>query len=121
MSGTRILVVDDEDIVRISCKRTLEPEGYKVDLASSGTEALELFGRESYDLLLIDIKMPGIDGLQLLKEIKRLSPNQNVLMMTGYDTSENPIPPEAMCGADCLEKPFTPDDLADKINSALDK
>ncbi len=119
MAKGRILVVDDEEIVRVSCKRTLVPEGYEVDTAASGTEGLELFEKSKYDLVLIDLKMPGIDGIEMLVNIKRQRPEQNVMIMTGYDTIEHIVESISSGAAHYLEKPFTPDTLIERINEAL--
>ena len=118
MAKGRILVIDDEDIVRISCKRALTPEGYEVDVAASGLEGLELFGRGKYDLVIIDLKMPGIDGMEVLKNIKKARPAQNVIVMTGYNAPDN-ITSLSFEGSEFLEKPFTPDTLLEKTNNIL--
>lgn len=118
MAKGRILVIDDEDIVRISCKRALTPEGYEVDVAASGLEGLELFGRGQYDLVIIDLKMPGIDGMEVLKNIKKDRPAQNVIVMTGYNAPDN-ITSLSFEGSEFLEKPFTPDTLLEKTNHIL--
>ena len=120
MAKGRILVIDDEDIVRISCKRALTPEGYEVDVAASGLEGLELFGRGKYDLVIIDLKMPGIDGMEVLKNIKKDHPAQNVIVMTGYNAPDN-ITSLSFEGSEFLEKPFTPDTLLEKTNNILRK
>lgn len=121
MAKGKILVIDDEAIVRVSCKRALEPEGYEVDVASSGEEGLKLVGSTRYDLVLIDLKMPGIDGMQVFLEIKRQHPEQNAMIMTGYDAAEDVSGPLSSVGGLFLEKPFTPDALAERINEALQK
>ncbi|MCL4536240.1 MAG: response regulator [Nitrospirae bacterium] len=119
MEKGRILVIDDEEIVRLSCKRTLVPEGYEVDTAASGKEGMELFEKSKYDLVLIDLKMPGIDGIEVLVNIKRQHPEQNVMIMTGYDTIEHIVESISSGAAHYLEKPFTPDTLIERINEVL--
>lgn len=119
MDKGRILVIDDEEIVQMSCKRTLVPEGYEVDAATSGKEGLELFGKSKYDLVLIDLKMPGMDGIEVLVNIKRQRPEQNVIIMTGYDTVEHIVESISSGAAHYLEKPFTPDTLIERIKEVL--
>jgi DNA-binding response OmpR family regulator len=119
MEKGRILVIDDEDIVRVSCKRTLVPEGYAVDAAASGKEGLELFEKSKYDLVIIDLKMPGMDGIEVLVNIKRQRPEQNVMIMTGYDTVEHIVESISSGAAHYLEKPFTPDTLIERIKEVL--
>ncbi len=115
----RILVIDDEEIVRISCQKALIPAGYEVDTAASGKEGLELFEKDRYDLIIIDLKMPGIDGLELMAHIKRLSPEQNVMIMTGYDTIEHIVDSISLGATHYIEKPFTPFTLIERIKEAL--
>ncbi|MEW6739087.1 MAG: response regulator [Nitrospirota bacterium] len=119
MDKGRILVIDDEEIVQVSCKRTLVPEGYAVDAAASGKEGLELFEKSKYDLVLIDLKMPGMDGIEVLVNIKRQRPEQNVMIMTGYDTVEHIVESISSGAAHYLEKPFTPDTLIERIKEVL--
>ncbi|MDI6727697.1 MAG: response regulator [Thermodesulfovibrionales bacterium] len=119
MDKGRILVIDDEEIVQVSCKRTLVPEGYVVDAAASGKEGLELFEKSKYDLVLIDLKMPGMDGIEVLVNIKRQRPEQNVMIMTGYDTVEHIVESISSGAAHYLEKPFTPDTLIERIKEVL--
>lgn len=119
MAKGRILVIDDEEIVRVSCKRTLVPEGYEVDTAASGAEGLEFFGKSKYDLILIDLKMPGMDGIEMLVNIKRQRPEQNIMIMTGYDTVEHVVESISSGAAHYLEKPFTPDTLIERVKEVL--
>ncbi|MCL4457161.1 MAG: response regulator [Nitrospirae bacterium] len=119
MSKAKILVIDDEEIVRISCERTLVPEGYDVDTASSGKEGVELFEKSAYDLVLVDLKMPGMNGIEMLVNIRGQRPEQKVMIMTGYDTVEHIVEALSSGAAHYLEKPFTPDTLIARINEVL--
>ncbi|HOP85176.1 MAG TPA: response regulator [Syntrophorhabdaceae bacterium] len=84
MKNKKILIVDDEENIRILFKEELEDEGYAVDLASNGFEAIEKVKNNSYDLVVLDIKMPGIDGIQTLNEIKKINTNQPVILCSAY-------------------------------------
>lgn len=117
----RILVIDDEEIVRMSCKRALAPEGYDVDSAASGREGLELYQKASYDLVLVDLKMPGMDGIEVLLTIKKQHPEQNIMIMTGYDTVDHIVQAISSGAAHYLEKPFTPDTLIQRITEVLEQ
>lgn len=121
MEKGRILVIDDEEIVQVSCKRTLVSEGYEVDTAASGKEGLELFEKSQYDPVLMDLKMPGMGGIGALINIKRQRPEQNVMIMTGYDTIEHMVESISLGAAHYLEKPFTPDTLIERIKEVLDQ
>jgi heterodisulfide reductase subunit A len=107
----RILVVDDELIVRDSLKEWLEEDGFQADTAESGAEAVEKVSREAYHLMLLDIKMPGMDGVEVLKRAKETRPELPVVMMTAYATVETAVEAMKIGALDYLMKPFDPDTL----------
>jgi len=111
----RILIVDDELIVRDSLKELLEDEGYSVDMAESGTAALECLSGQKYNLMLLDIKMPGMDGVTVLRKVKEGFPDLTVLMMTAYATVETAVEAMKIGAIDYLLKPFETDVLIPKI------
>ena len=111
----RILVVDDELVVRDSLKEWLEDEGFQVDMAESGEEALNKMASQTYNLLLLDIKMPGMDGVEVLKRSKDLHPELPVVMMTAYATVETAVEAMKIGALDYLMKPFDPDTLVPLI------
>ena len=84
MKSPTILVVDDEEHIRLLFKEELEDEGYTVELASNGVEALEKLKRSNYDVIVLDIKMPGMDGIQTLGEIKKINKDQPVVLCSAY-------------------------------------
>jgi CheY-like chemotaxis protein len=84
MEGIKILLVDDEEHIRLLFKEELEEEGYSIDIASNGFEALEKLKDLSFDLVVLDIKMPGMDGIQTLNEIKKLNKDQRVILCSAY-------------------------------------
>ena len=84
MKSPTILVVDDEEHIRLLFKEELEDEGYTVELASNGVEALEKLKRSNYDVVVLDIKMPGMDGIQTLGEIKKINKDQPVVLCSAY-------------------------------------
>lgn len=84
METIRILLVDDEEHIRLLFKEELEEEGYTVDLASNGFEALEKVNGGHFDLVVLDIKMPGMDGIQTLSEIKKINKGQRVILCSAY-------------------------------------
>jgi len=119
MSTGRILVVDDEDIVRTSCSRTLSPEGYEVRLAKNGAEGLKMASEERFDLVLTDLKMPDMDGIEVLRIIKEQWPETAVIIVTGYQTVDTAVKAIKLGAYDYIEKPFTPDALITAVREAL--
>ena len=87
----RILVVDDEDALRTVLSSELEGEGYKVASAADGSEAIEILKKEGFDLILLDIKMPNVDGFEVLKFVKENHPDTKVIMLTGFADLKNAI------------------------------
>jgi DNA-binding NtrC family response regulator len=114
-----ILVIDDEEIVRISCMRTLVPAGFKVDVARDGLEGLRMLKAKPYDLILIDLKMPNMDGMEVLENIKDIRPDLKVIIITGYSAVETAVKAIKMGAFNYLEKPFTPDSLLEAVKEAL--
>jgi DNA-binding NtrC family response regulator len=116
-----ILIVDDERIVLDSCKRVLEADGYSVTLATSADKALESMSAEAFSLILMDIKMPGRDGMSLMREVKEKWPDVPVIIMSGYATNETVTQVSKTDAASFIAKPFTPDELAEAIRKVLEK
>ncbi len=121
MVGARILVVDDEPEVLDLCTRVLEVGGYQVKAVLSGEEAIEAVGDEKFDLVLADIKMPGLDGLETVQAIREIEPNTVGVVMTGYGTMETAIKALRLGMEDFIVKPFSPEQLTQVIASALEK
>jgi DNA-binding response OmpR family regulator len=116
--GTRILTVEDDERIRAAVKLALEDEGWTVDEAASGEDALVLFGRQPADVVLIDIMLPGIDGFQLCRGIRRTSDVPIVMVTARADTHDVVAGLEA--GADdYLTKPFAPKELSARIRALL--
>ncbi len=115
----KILVIDDEDIIRISCERVLAPHGYQVSVAASGMAGLELLEKECFPLILLDLKMPDMDGIEVLKEIKKRCLDAKVIMVTGYSTVETAVKALKLGAFNYIEKPFAPDTLLDAVKEAF--
>jgi DNA-binding response OmpR family regulator len=116
--GTRILAVEDDERIRAAVKLALEDEGWTVDEAGSGEEAIELFTRSAPDVVLIDIMLPGIDGFELCRTLRRTSAVPIVMVTARADTHDVVAGLEA--GADdYLTKPFAPKELSARIRALL--
>jgi DNA-binding NtrC family response regulator len=120
MSKAKVLVIDDEQIVRTSCSRALVPEGYDVKLAKNGLEGLSMIKEEGFEIILTDLKMPDMDGIEVLKRIKEGWPSIEVIIITGYQTVDTAVKSIKLGAFDYIEKPFTPDALITAVAKALD-
>jgi NADH:ubiquinone oxidoreductase subunit E len=119
MAG-KILVVDDEPVVVKSCERILIPEGYLVDSAADGKEAMKKLGHASYDLVISDIKMPDMDGIELLKWIRDSKLETEVVLITGYPSQESIKEALSLRIIDYLPKPFSPALLVEVARKAME-
>jgi len=115
----RILIVDDEKAVRESLEELLILEDYQVDSAASGEKALELLGEKDIDLLLLDIKMPGVDGVEVMKQTKKYHPDTKVIVITGHGSLESAIEAIRSGAEDYLLKPYDTGDILASIGKAL--
>ncbi len=120
MSTATVLVVDDELFACRSCQDILGKEGHAVEFALSGGEALELLDKKPFDLVLTDLKMPAMDGIELLGRIKKRSPNVPVIVITGYATVETAVDAMRKGAYDYVSKPFTPETLRIVVRKALE-
>jgi len=119
-SKANILIVDDEAVVRDSLGKWLSEEGYAVETASTAREALFKLPSERWDLALLDIKMPGMDGLELERKIREVHPEIIIIIMTGYASVETAVQALKDGAYDYITKPFDPDDLTHVIHKALE-
>ncbi len=116
----RILIVDDEAVVRDSLSRLFEDEGYKVKSASGAKAALEGLEPGDYDLALLDIRMPGMDGMQLQEKLRQVDPDMLVVVMTDYASVETAVQTLKQGAWDYVVKPIDPDELLHIIGKALE-
>ena len=108
----RIMVVDDELIVRESLYHWFKKAGHVVEAASSGMEALEILEKKPFEVLFVDMKMPRMNGLDLLKRVKENYPDTMVIIITAYGSIETSVEAMKLGATDYLLKPFKPDQLA---------
>jgi two-component system response regulator PilR (NtrC family) len=121
MFKDKLLVADDEQSMREFLDIMLKKEGYKVSLASNGEEVLKLAERDIFDLILMDIRMPKLDGIAVLKKIKTLSPETIVIMITAYASADTAIRAMKEGAYDYVTKPFKVDEIKLIIRNALEK
>jgi len=123
MSGEqiRILVVDDEETVRNLLRRTLEDIGYNVLAVSNGEEALVRMEQQEFEVVLLDIKMPGMSGIEVLAKITTDWPDTCVIMATAVSDVQTAVESMKMGAYDYITKPFNRDDLVHKVQRAIEK
>lgn len=114
-----VLIVDDEENIRLSLKGGLEDEGYQTLMASSAEEGLKIVEKQDVDLVLLDIWMPGMDGLQALQEIKQSTPDLPVIIMTGHGSIETAVKATRLGAMDFIEKPLDLNRILVTINNAM--
>jgi DNA-binding NtrC family response regulator len=117
----RILVLDDEPIVGKRLRPALVKSGHEVDVTESGAEAIRLIDEKSYDIVVTDIRMEGVDGLDVLRHARERSPRTVVIMITGYATVETARQALTMGAFDFIAKPFKLEDLRAAIGRAAAK
>ena len=119
--NARVLVVDDEEVVVFSCRRILVDAGFEVESAQDGKTALEKIRRQAFDVVLLDIMMPGIDGVEVLRRIKEDHPQMEVVMITGRAEIDTAVRSMKLGAFDYLPKPFDPDELRLTVEHALER
>ncbi|MGD8384665.1 MAG: sigma-54 dependent transcriptional regulator [Lysobacterales bacterium] len=117
----RILIVDDEEIVVRSCVRILGTETYSIDSAGNGLEALEKIGEKDYDMLILDVKMPKMNGIEVLQRVKETHPDIDVIMITGLNQIELAVQAMKLGAFDYLPKPFDPEELEMVVSRAFER
>jgi two-component system response regulator PilR (NtrC family) len=117
---TVIHVVDDEPIIHEVLGQLLTSEGYEVEISSSGAEALEKQYSQTYDITLLDLLMPGMDGIEVLKSVKKIDPQAAIIIITAYASVESAIEAMKLGAFDYVQKPFKHDELLLTIQRALD-
>ncbi|MGO8866022.1 MAG: sigma-54-dependent transcriptional regulator [Alphaproteobacteria bacterium] len=116
---TKILVVDDDEVVRLSYQRSLQAARYNVEGALSGEDALQALEHKPFDVVLLDLRMPGMDGISVLKAIKRSWPKSEVVVITGYPTVESAKEAVKLGAYDYLAKPVGPAEVINAASGAI--
>jgi len=121
MKGSKVLLVDDEVVFTTNMGKLLTNRGYKVTAANSGDAAIQALEKENFDVVVLDLKMPGMDGLATLKEIKKLGLFTETLILTGHGSIDTALEAIKLGAYDYLTKPCEIDDLVGKIEGAWQK
>ncbi len=121
MEKRRILIVDDEKNIRFTLIQALESEVLEADAAINGEDALEKIERGSYDLILLDLKMPGMDGMDVLRLLAKNRPDLRTVIITAHGAVGSAVEAMKLGAVDFLEKPFTPSEIRSVVAKALDR
>jgi len=119
--SAHILVVDDEGAIRYSISKTLQRVGYQVSAAASGEEALDMLTEQNFDVVLTDIRMPGLTGVELLAKIKEKAPDSIVILMTGYASLGTAVESLRLGAHDYLIKPSSSQDIRQSVARGLER
>jgi DNA-binding NtrC family response regulator len=119
--SARILIVDDEEIVIRSCLRILDGDEFQVESVQDGREALRKIEENPYDVIILDIMMPNMDGLEVLRRVKETHPNVDVIMITGLSQIDTAVQAMKLGAFDYISKPFEPDELKLVVQRALER
>lgn len=117
--GANILIVDDEEVVRLSHLRSLSGTGCNAQVAEDGKEALQVMEQHPFDVILLDLRMPDLDGMEVLKTIKERWPDSEVVVITGYPSIESAKKAVKLGAFNYLAKPVGPDDVIKAANDAM--
>ncbi|HOX37572.1 MAG TPA: response regulator [Candidatus Brocadiia bacterium] len=121
MKNVQALVVDDEKNIRLTLAHALEGSGVKTVCAVNGEEALTILKSDQFDLILLDLKMPGIDGIETLRRIRDGNPHVKVVIITAFGTIESAVEAMKLGAADFIQKPFAPKEIRALIASVMDR
>ncbi len=121
MESSRLLIVDDEAVIRDGLKRILTGELFIVETCSSGFQAIEIMQQREFDLIITDLKMPGMSGMEVLKSVRTLQPDTPVILITGYASIDTAVEAIKNGASDYISKPFAPDILLEKVHNALNQ
>jgi len=117
----KILVVDDEDVLRQMLTDVLQEEGFDVEIARNGFEAIGKINKNHFDLIITDVMMPEVDGIEVLKKAKEIDPDSDVIVMTGYASVETAVQSMRLGAVDYITKPFNIDHIKIIVNRSIDR
>lgn len=116
----RILIIDDEKNIRFTLKKSLENE-YNIVTAVNGEDGIEKFTDDDFDLVLLDMKLPGMDGIETLKQIKKKDQKANIVIITGFGSVDSAVETMKLGAIDYLNKPFTPEEIKEIVNEVISR
>jgi DNA-binding response OmpR family regulator len=121
MKDRSVLIVDDEKNIRLTLSQALETLEVETDTAADGEEALAKLKEKEFSLILLDLKMPGIDGMEVLRQVSKIRPDIRIIILTAYGTVELAVEAMKLGAADFIQKPFTPEEIRELVSRVMDR
>jgi DNA-binding response OmpR family regulator len=121
MKGKSVLIVDDEKNIRLTLSQALEALEVETDTAANGEEALAKLQEGEFGLILLDLKMPGMDGMEVLREVSKIRPDIRIIILTAYGTVESAVEAMKLGAADFIRKPFAAEEIRELVSRVIDR
>jgi DNA-binding response OmpR family regulator len=121
MSGKPVLIVDDEKNIRFTLSHALESLGVEIGTAVNGEDALAKLEEKPFGLILLDLKMPGMDGMEVLRRVRKTRPDIKIIIITAHGSIESAVEAMKLGAADFIQKPFAPDEIRDLVTKVFDR
>ena len=121
MIGKSILIVDDEKNIRLTLSQAMEVLEVETDTAANGEEALAKLKEKEFGLILLDLKMPGMDGMEVLRQVSEIRPDIRIIIITAYGTVESAVEAMKLGAADFIQKPFAPEEIRGLVSRVMDR
>jgi len=121
MTGRSVLIVDDEKNIRLTLSQALEVLEVETDTAANGEEALAKLKEKEFGLILLDLKMPGMDGMEVLRRVSEIRPDIRMIIITAYGTVESAVEAMKLGAADFIQKPFAPEEIRGLVSRVMDR
>lgn len=119
MDQKKVLIIDDENVICKGCKMILTEMGYECDHSTAGVEGLKTALENPYDVLVLDMKLKDMNGMEILEKVKKAKPRLYVVVITGYSTVKNAVKAMKIGANDYISKPFNDDDIIDAVHNAF--
>jgi DNA-binding response OmpR family regulator len=121
MKNRAVLIVDDQKNIRLTLSEALLSLGVEVDAASSGEEGLTKVKEREFSLILLDLKMPGMDGMEVLRRVREIRPDIRIIIITAYGTIESAVEAMKLGASDFIQKPFTPEEIRELVTRVMNR
>ena len=121
MKGKSVLIVDDEKNIRLTLSQSLESLELETDTAVNGEEALDKLKEKGFGLILLDLNMPGMDGMEVLRRVREIRPDIRVIIITAYGTIESAVEAMKLGAVDFIRKPFAPEEIRKLVSQVMDR